>query len=321
MFRQLTFLFPYAFLLLALLPLLVWWDWRRKPSKKSALVLSSLKGLRSSANWRTRALPWLPMFRALAFVAFVIALARPQRALKTQQNKTEGIDIMLVLDISSSMLAQDFQPNRLEAMKKVAADFIDNRVSDRVGLVSFSGEAFSVCPLTQDHEVLKALLSGLECGILEQGTAIGMGLATGVNRLKESKAQSKIIILLTDGGNNAGYIDPMTAANLAKEFGIKVYSIGIGSVDLMQYGAAQAQDFDEEVLIKIATATDGKYFHAGAVSQLKEVYSTIDKLEKSTIDSTVLKHKSEEFYPFVGFGLLFLLLEMLLRWTVFRRVV
>ena len=320
MFKQIVFLFPSMFWLLLLLPLLFWWHWQSKQSPKSAIVLPTLQGLKGQRNWRTRLLPWLPLLRGLAFIFLVIALARPQRRLKPQANTTEGIDIMLVMDISQSMLEQDFAPNRLIVMKKVAAEFVENRLNDRIGLVAFSGEAFSVCPLTQDHDVLKALLNGLECGILEQGTAVGMGLATGVSRLKEAKANSKIIVLLTDGGNNAGYIDPLDAANLAKEFGIKVYTIGIGNIDVQQYGAQQTQDFDEAVLKKIANTTDGQYFHAGSINGLREIYGNIDKLEKSIIDTSALKRVSEEFYHFVGLALLFIFTELMLRWTIFKRI-
>jgi Ca-activated chloride channel family protein len=320
MFRQISFLFPSAFGLLLLLLPLIWWHLRKRVNVKDAILLPTLSGLKGQQNWRTKLLPWLPLLSALAFVCFVIALARPQRKLKPQANTTEGIDIMLVLDISSSMLNPDFPPNRLVAMKRVANEFIENRLNDRIGLVSFSGEAFTVCPLTQDHEVLESLLNSLECGILEQGTAIGMGLATGVSRLKEAKAKSKVLVLLTDGGNNAGYIDPIEAANLAKEFDIKVYTIGIGSVDVQQFGMTQSQDFDEDVLKKIAETTKGQYFHAGGVSHLREIYGTIDRLEKSTIDSSSFKRMSEEFYHFVGIGLMFLLVELMLRWTVFKRI-
>jgi len=243
--------------------------------------------------------------------------------------KTEGIDIMMALDISSSMLAEDLKPNRIEAAKKVAEEFIDSRPNDRIGLVVFGGESFTQCPLTTDHSVLKNLFAGIQSGILADGTAIGEGLGTAVNRIRNSRAKSKVVILLTDGVNNIGSIAPETAGEIAKTFGIRVYTIGVGTRGMapypvkspfgIQYQNVEVQ-IDEPVLKKIAGETDGKYFRATNTGKLKEIYSEIDKLEKTKIDVTEFHNYTEEFYPLALGALLLLVLDILLRFTLFKKL-
>ena len=235
------------------------------------------------------------------------------------------------MDLSSSMLAQDFKPDRLEESKRVAADFVNKREHDRIGLSVFSGEAFTQCPLTTDHKVVKEFLAGLKCGLLEDGTAIGMGLATSVNRLKDSDAKSKVVILLTDGVNNAGYIKPYTAAEIAREFDVKVYTIGVGSTgDALTpvsrrsdgkyiFGLARVE-IDEALLEEIANMTGGKYFRATSGEGLEKIYEEINQLEKTEIEVTSIKRYSEEFHYFAFWGLVLLVLEFLLRYTVFRTI-
>ena len=227
---DITFVSPYFLVLLALIPIAFFWNRRKRENNSVHLHMPDLEPIKEINSWRSILYPYLNIIKGLAFALFVIALARPQLTLKEEEVKAEGIDIMMIMDISSSMLAQDFKPDRLEVSKKVAIQFVDKRPYDRIGLVVFSGESFTQCPLTTDHRVLKDFLDGLQCGLLEDGTAIGMGLASAVNRLKDSEAKSKVIILLTDGVNNSGYIKPMTAAEIAQELETKVYTIGVGSV-------------------------------------------------------------------------------------------
>lgn len=330
-FNNISFLNPEFFGLLLLLPTIgVWYSFKRKQHYPT-LKMPNLESLSDLSSWRGKLRGILPILRALAFIMLVIAIARPQKTLKEEDIKAEGIDIFLVMDLSSSMLAQDFKPDRLEASKRVAADFVDKREFDRVGLAVFAGEAFTQCPLTTDHRVINEFLGSLQCGILEDGTAIGMGLATAVNRIKESGAESKIVILLTDGVNNAGYVKPITAAEIAREFGVKVYTIGVGSTGKAMAPVSKRADgryifgptrveIDEELLTKIAEMTGGKYFRATNEAGLERIYAEIDKLEKTEIEVTSLKRYSEEFYGFALMGLIFLVLEILLRYTVFRTI-
>jgi Ca-activated chloride channel family protein len=265
----------------------------------------------------------LPLLQLMTFSLFIVAIARPQRTLRLEDVKSDGIDIFLVMDISSSMLARDFNPDRLEVSKKVAAEFVDKRPYDRIGLAVFSGEAFTQCPLTTDHTVVKEMLANLQPGILEDGTAIGMGLATAVNRIKYSPAKSKVIILLTDGVNNAGYIQPLTAAQIAREFGVKVYTIGVGTEGealtpvrkrpdgQFIFGMALVE-IDEELLRQIASQTEAQYFRATSETALSQVYQEIDRLEKTEIQVTTFKRYSDEFPQFLLLGLMFLLLEFFL---------
>ena len=258
-------------------------------------------------------------------------MARPQLTLKEEKIKAEGLDIMMVMDLSSSMLSRDFDPDRLEVSKMVAKEFVAKRVHDRLGLVVFSGEAFTQCPLTMDHQIVTDFLSSLQVGMLADGTAIGMGLATAVNRLKDSKAKSKIIILLTDGVNNAGYIDPNTAADIAKEMGVKVYTIAVGTMGQAlspvnrrsdgQYMYAMAQvEIDTELLQKIAEMTDGKYFRAIDRQSLENIYTEIDRLEKTEIEIDIFKRYKDEYRIFLYLGLAMLLLWWLLKATLFRTI-
>ncbi|MEM9820253.1 MAG: VWA domain-containing protein [Bacteroidota bacterium] len=326
-----NFVNPEALILLVLLPMMGAWYYFRRDGRYASLKMSTLAALEGLTSWKARFYHLLPLLRLLALGALIIALARPQETLKEEEINAEGIDIVLVMDLSSSMLAQDFKPDRLEVSKSVAAEFVSKREHDRMGLAVFAGEAFTQCPLTTDHKVVKDFLANLKCGILEDGTAIGMGLATAVNRLKDSEAKSKVVILLTDGDNNAGYVKPLTAAEIAREFDVKVYTIGVGSRGKALapvsrrsdgkyiFGMATVQ-IDEALLQKIANMTGGRYYRAESAQKLELIYDEIDKLEKTEIEVTSIKRYSEEFYRFALAGLLLLLLEILLRYTVFRTI-
>lgn len=331
LFGNISFVNPEFFLLLLLLPLVGWWYFSRYKRRYPELRMSSLESMEGMQSWRGRLRALLPIARLLAFIFLVIALARPQETLKEENISAEGINIMMVMDLSSSMLAQDFKPDRLQVSKTVAGEFIDKRLYDRIGLSVFAGEAFTQCPLTTDHRVLKGFLEELKCGVLDDGTAIGMGLATAVNRLKDSEGESNVVILLTDGVNNAGYIKPITAAEIAREFGVKVYTIGVGSTgDALTpvsrrsdgryiFGLARVE-IDEALLGRIADMTGGKYFRATSAESLQRIYSEIDQLEKTEIDVTVIRRYSEEFHYFAFWGIAFILLELLLRYSVFRAI-
>lgn len=308
--------------------MLLWWFFNRKKEYVS-IKMSSLQAFKSKNSFRGKLKLLLPIFRLLGLTALIIAIARPQTTDSEEKVKTHGIDIVLALDVSASMLAKDFKPNRLEAAKKVASDFIDARPNDRIGLVIFSGESFTQVPVTTDHLIVKKQLNKIKYGFLSQGTAIGMGIATGVNRLKDSKAKSKIIVLMTDGENNAGIIDPMLATETANSFDVKIYTIGIGSkgqalmpVEMkpngqFQYGY-QKTNIDEKLLKEVAKVTSGKYFRATSNSSLKEIYDEIDKLEKTEIITSQTIRKTEKFYPFAFFALFILMLEMFFRYFVVR---
>ena len=329
--ENINFVNPEFLFLLLLLPIVGVWYYYTYRDRYASIRMSSLKSLEGVESIRGRLRALLPVLRALAFVALVVALARPQETLKEEEITAEGIDIVLVMDLSSSMLAQDFKPDRLEVSKRVAAEFVDKREFDRIGLAVFAGEAFTQCPLTTDHRVVKEFLASLKCGILEDGTAIGMGLATAVNRLKDSEAESKVVILLTDGVNNAGYVKPITAAEIAREFEVKVYTIGVGSTgDALTpvsrrsdgryiFGLARVE-IDENLLKQIADMTGGKYFRATSAEGLEQIYAEIDQLEKTEIEVTSIKRYSEEFRRFAFLGLLFLGLEILLRYTLLRTI-
>jgi Ca-activated chloride channel family protein len=324
----LSFAHPLFLLLLLLIPLLGWWH-RRQKSPPAALRMSSLAGIRGERSWRQRLYAWLPWLQLLTFICLIVALARPRLDLREEVVNGEGIDIIMSIDLSSSMLARDFTPNRLEVAKALAADFVRKRRQDRLGLVVFAGEAFTQCPLTTDHNILTNYLSGLSCGDLKDGTAIGTGLATAVNRLKESKAKSKVIILLTDGVNNAGYHQPEVAAQLAKTLGIRVYTIGIGATGEAMvpldrtldgqylFGMAQVE-IDEELLRLIASMTQGRYYRATSAAALAEIYAAIDQLEKSSFELTVVKRFEELYRGFVYAAVSLLLIVLLLRYGVIR---
>lgn len=324
-----SFAHPWFFLLLLLLPLLIWWDWKR--SKPVSFRLSSLSGIANMRpSWRVRFRPILMVLRALAFVGLVIALARPQSSNTSESIESDGIDIVLSLDVSGSMLAEDLKPNRIQSAKAVAARFVDKRPGDRIGLVIFSGESFTQCPITIDHNVVKTQLEGIESGMLADGTAIGMGLATAVDRLRHSKAKSKVVILLTDGVNNTGLIDPNTALEIAKALKVRVYCIGVGTRGEAPYpvpmagGGVQKQmvpvEIDEQLLRTIASQTGGKYFRATSNTSLSGIYDEIDKMEKTKAQVNSFKHFTELFLPFALLAMICLALEILLKLTVFRSV-
>ncbi len=285
----------------------------------------SAKGL---GSWKTGLRHLLFILRILAIVFIVTALARPQTMYEEQNAEGEGVDIVLCIDVSGSMTAQDLQPNRLEAAKNVAIDFVNKRLTDRIAVVIFSGESFTQCPLTTDHRVLISAIENIRNGLLEDGTAIGSGLGTSVDRLRESKSKSKVVILLTDGENNGGLIDPETAKEIAKAFQVKVYTIGVGTDGyapqpvntpmgvIMQQGKVS---IDEKLLKEIASETGGKYFRAKDNEGLAGIYTEINSLEKSKVEISTRTRYTEKYFPFVIAALALLFLEMLLKFTVFRK--
>ncbi len=316
-------LYPWMLALLALLPFLIkFFRTYSNTNDKSVHFGYVTEGL--GINWKNVVYKTLPFLQLFAFLLFVFALARPQRIWKEEKIKANAIDIFLAIDLSSSMLAQDFQPDRLSVSKEVAQRFVDKRKYDRLGLAVFAGESYTRCPLTTDHEVLKNFLKDLNVGKLDDGTAIGMGLSAAVNRLKSSISKSKIIILLTDGVNNSGYIDPLTAAQIAKEFNIKIYAVGVGSMGEAltpvtrrgdgQYVFAMARvEIDEKLMTQVSEMTGGKYFRATDETALQKIYDEIDKLEKTEVEVTRFTRYTEIFQYFAGAGLLLLLLHFLLR--------
>ena len=319
----------YFWLLLVFVPIIAWYVWRDR-SAYAPIQVSTIRGFQGN---KSSVKPYLRHllfgFRLIILGLIITVLARPQSTNKWQDVHTEGIDIIIALDISSSMLAQDLRPNRLEASKDVAMEFIAGRPTDRMGLVVYSGESFTQCPLTTDHAVLMNLFKDIESGMIEDGTAIGMGLANAVSRLKDSKAISKVIILLTDGVNNMGSIAPMTAAEIAKTFNVRVYTIGVGTQGTAPvpvqtpYGTQIRQmpvEIDEESLQQIAAITDGKYFRATNNQKLIEIYQEIDQMERSKIDVKEYSKREEEYLMFGLGAVALLLLEMLLRYTVLRKI-
>lgn len=328
MFEGLEFANPEYFYLLLLLPLIVVWYVLRQKKQYAVLNVSSAEQFhKAPKTLRKRLRHILLLFRLIAVAFLIIALARPQTSSSRESINTEGIDIILSMDVSTSMDAEDLKPNRLAAAKKTAAEFIGKRKNDRIGLVQFAGESFTQCPITIDHNILLNLLNQLKTGILEDGTAIGDGLANAVSRIKDTDGKSKVIILLTDGRNNKGNISPQTAAELARTFDIRVYTIGVGSkgqapitVDT-PFGKRKMMmevEIDEEVLQKIADITGGKYFRAKDNEGLRDIYNEIDKMEKTEIDVAIYSKKTEEFFIFVLIASISLLIEILLRYTVFR---
>jgi len=319
----------YLFLLLLLIPIVFWYIWELQKSDASLQISShrSLIKFPKSRRLKFRHVPFI--LRTLAITSIIIALARPQASNSWRTQNSEGIDIMMALDLSGTMLAEDLKPNRLEAAKAVAKEFILSRPNDNIGLVVFASESFTQCPLTTDHAVLINLFDGVTNGLIEDGTAIGLGLANAVNRLKDSKSKSKVIILLTDGSNNRGDIAPITAAEIAKTFGIRIYTIGIGTTGIVnipmstplgiQYQQMQSE-FDAKSLQDIANLTGGKYFNATDNSKFRHIYQSIDQLEKTKISVQQYSKKEEQFYVFSLLAFLFLALEVFLRNTVFRRI-
>lgn len=327
-FKNITFGQPQFLYLLILIPILIAWKIIKRRSEQAAIDISSVRGLQNISSWKNIFHHTPFVFRLLALACIIMALARPQTRNDEQVTEGEGVDIILCIDVSGSMTAQDLTPNRMEAAKRVAADFVDRRITDRIGIVIFSGESFTQCPLTTDHTVLKAQIEQIRNGLLEDGTAIGSGLATSVDRLRTSTAKSKVVILLTDGINNGGLIDPGTAKEIAKRFQVKVYTIGVGtegyaptpiSTPMGIIMQNEKVTIDEKLLTSIANETGGRYFRATDNASLKNIYSEIDKLEKSKVQVTSFRRFAEKFYPFVFAALLFLFLEVLLRFTVFKR--
>jgi len=328
-FNGIEFAHPGFFWLLLIIPLMVAYYYLYNNKLQGTLGLSTTKSFPvATKSWIRILRHYGIVLRSLAFIALIFALARPQSAFSWQNETTEGIDIMIATDISGSMLSEDFKPNRLEAGKNIAIDFIKGRPDDRIGLVIFSGESFTQCPLTIDHDILINLFADIKNGMINDGTAIGMGLATAVNRLKDSEAKSKVIILLTDGVNNTGSIPPITAAQIARQFGIRVYTVGIGTNGSApypfkdQFGNTHYQmvpvDVDENTLTKIADITNGKYFRARNNNELRQIYEEIDKLEKVKIAVTQYHKKTERYLPFAIIALLLLSLEFLLNNTIFK---
>ena len=329
MFENIEFANPKLLWLLLLVPLAIIWYILRHKKQEAAVTFSDLKGMvKLPRTWKAWFRHLLFALKMAALALLIVALARPQSSSTNSTANIEGIDIVMAMDVSGSMLARDLKPDRLTAAKQVASDFVKDRPGDRMGLVIFSGETFTQVPLTTDHGVMLNMLAEMKNGLIDDGTAIGDGLATAISRLKDSEAVSKVVILLTDGMNNAGSVDPYTAAEIAKLYGIRVYTIGVGT-----YGTAPypVQDFfgrtvmqqmkveiDEKLLTTIATSTGGKYFRANNNKKLDEIYQEIDKLERSKIEVTEFRRLHEEFYPLVAWAIALLLLEFLLRKTIFR---
>lgn len=334
MFEGVEFLNKAFFWLLLLLPLAILWYVFKHKKQTAELKISSLKGFQITNSWLPKLKHLMFALRLLALVLLITALARPRSVDVSSRTKTtRGIDIVMAIDVSGSMLAKDLKPNRLEALKEVAADFIKGRPNDRIGLVEYAGESYTKTPITSDKAiVLRSLESIKYNNIIEGGTAIGMGLATAVNRLKDSKAKSKVIILLTDGVNNTGFIEPTIASELAVEYGIKTYTIGLGTNGMalspvavlpngnFQYGRAQVE-IDEELLKDIAKVTGGQYFRATDNEKLEAIYDEINKLEKTDVEEFKYYNYQEKFRPLVLLAGLLLLIELLLRFTVFRSFV
>ncbi|MBI2430097.1 MAG: VWA domain-containing protein [Ignavibacteriales bacterium] len=314
---DISFANPELLLLLLIIPGLAVWYYYRLQSKESDIrysTLSPFSSIKQSMKERFRHLPFV--LRMIVVALIIVALARPQSTSKGQNVHSEGIDIVLAIDISGSMLAEDFQPNRIEAAKNVAQEFITGRTNDRIGLVIFSGESFTQCPLTVDYDVLKSLIRPLKSGMIEDGTAIGLGLGNAINRLRESKAKSKVIILLTDGVNNRGEIDPITAAQIAQSYDIRVYTVGVGTIGEAPYpiptpfGTRYQMvpvEIDEKVLKQVAEMTEGKYFRATDNKKLRAIYQEIDQMEKTRVEVRSYRRYTELFYSFI-FGAVFLLI-------------
>lgn len=324
----------YLFLLLLLIPYLLWYFMYRKKSEPTIRMSDTFAFRYAPVSWKVRLMPLQLLLRMLAFVMIVLVLARPQTQNSWKNRTIEGIDIMLAMDVSTSMLAEDLKPNRLDAAKQVAAEFISGRPDDNIGLTIFAGESFTQCPMTIDHSSLLNLLQNVRTdiaqrGLIEDGTAIGMGLANAVSRLKDSKAKSKVVILLTDGSNNRGDISPLTAAEIAKSLGIRVYTIGVGTNKVAPYPMVVAGgvqyvnipvEIDSETLRSIAQATDGDFYRATNNRELKNIYKEIDQLEKSKLSVTQFSKRYEAFQPFAIVAIIALLFEILLRVTIFRRI-
>lgn len=328
---NITFAYPIFLLLLPLMGFLLYLRLRKK--YYAEVRLSSVSGFEGVKTLRTKLRPILLVLQSIALFSLIIALARPQSLLNKVNENADAIDIMLALDVSSSMLAKDFKEDRLEASKKVAQKFVEKRKFDRIGLVLFGRESFTQCPLTTDHKVVKEFLSMTQVGLIPyDGTAIGLGLANAVRRLQNSEAKSKVCILLSDGVNDSGSILPEDAAEAAKKYGVKVYAIGIGTIGKALFPVAlnanggfiygeRDVEIDEELLKSIAQKTGGKYFRATQMSSLEEIYSEIDKLEKTKIEKSTFRRYKEQFHWLVFLALISILLHLILSNTVFRTIV
>jgi Ca-activated chloride channel homolog len=329
--NNVTFLNPGFFWLFLLLPFMLFWHFWKKKQQRAHLKMSSLKGFSNSKTFFTRLYPFLIVFRTVALGLLIVALARPRTVDVSSQSKTtRGIDIVMAVDVSGSMLAKDLKPNRMEALKKVAEKFVEERTNDRIGLVVYASEAYTKTPVTSDKAVvLQAINSIRYDNILKDGTGIGMGLSTAINRLKDSKAKSKVAILMTDGVNNAGFIEPETASDIAKEYGIKVYTIGIGTNGMAEFPYAIAPngtflfrmmkvEIDEQLMKSIANKTGGKYFRATSNSKLESIYNEINKLETTEIEELKFYDYDEKFRMYVIIAFVLLLIEISLRNTIFK---
>ena len=320
----------YLFLLVFLIPYILWYIMKRKKTEPTLQISTTRMYLHAPKSWKIYLLHAPFILRIIAIVMLILVLARPQTTDNWQNTEIEGIDIMLAVDVSTSMLAEDLKPNRLEAAKQVASEFINGRPNDNIGLTIFAGESFTQCPLTVDHTVLLNLFQGVtgdiaSKGLIDDGTAIGMGVANAITRLKESKAKSKVIILLTDGSNNRGEMAPVTAAEIAKKFGIRVYTIGVGTNGTAPYpyGGEIVNvpvEIDEKTLSEIANITDADYYRATDNSKLREVYEKIDKLERTKLNVKEYSKREEEYFVFAIIAFASLFLEILLRNTILRRV-
>jgi Ca-activated chloride channel family protein len=324
----------YLFLLLLLIPYILWYLMRKRMTEPTLKISDTRVYKFAPRSWKVILMPVLFIFRIIAFVLLVIILARPQTKNSWENQTREGIDIMLAMDISTSMLAEDLKPNRMEAAKKVAAEFIIGRPDDNIGLSIFAGEAFTQCPMTTDHASLLNLLQNVRTdlasrGLIQDGTAIGMGLANAVSRLKDSKAKSKVVILLTDGSNNMGDLSPMTSAEIAKSLGIRVYTVGVGTNKVAPYpmpvaGGVQyvniPVEIDTKTLSEIADITDGDFYRATNNEELMEIYKEIDKLEKSKLNVKKFSKRYEAYQPFALAAVIILLLEILLSITIFKKL-
>jgi Ca-activated chloride channel homolog len=331
MIKDFSFLNPEFFWLFLLLPIAIAWQiWKRK-QQTPTLKISSVKGFKNSKSFLAKLKPYLFVLRLLALSSLIIAMARPRTVdISNQTKTTKGIDIVMAIDVSGSMLAKDLKPNRMEALKKVAMNFVKGRPNDRIGIVVYAAEAYTKTPVTSDKAIIQEAINDIKYdNVIQDGTGIGMGLTTAVNRLKESKAKSKVIILLTDGVNNAGFIEPETASQIAHEYGIKVYTIGIGTNGMAEFPYAYAPgggflfrmmpvEIDVELLKSIAKNTGGKYFRANNNSKLESIYAAINKLETTEIEELKFYDYDEMFRPFVWIAGILLLLEIVLRNTLFR---
>lgn len=324
----------YLLLLLLLIPYIVWYFLYKKKSEPTLRMSDTFAYQYATKSWRMRIIHLPMVLRMICFIFVVLALARPQTHNSWNENDVEGIDIMLAMDVSTSMLAEDLKPNRIEAAKDVAHEFISGRPNDNIGLTIFAGEAFTQCPMTTDRKSLLNMLNNIRTdiaarGYISDGTAVGMGLANAISRLKDSKTKSKVVILLTDGSNNRGEISPLTAAQMAKSFGIRVYTIAVGTNGIAPYptivsGTVQYMnvkaDVDTETLMKIASSTDGNFYRATNTDELKKIYDDIDKLEKSKLSVKNYSRRYDAYQPFALIALIALIMELLIRHTILRRL-